>query len=147
MSDSIEHWQKRLALAGAALFFIGGLTGILVGLSFGTDSVGSDATPVLLASHLNALMGCFWLAALGWSLPMASMESGRLALVCQLTILAATANWAVTLVKAFMGVHGVNYSGESGNDGIFIALTLTVVLPTLVASFFWMQGLWRGLKD
>ncbi len=78
---------------------------------------------------------------------MASMEQGRMALVCQLTILAATANWAITLMKAFMGVHGVAYTGESGNDGIFIALTLTVVLPTLVASFFWMQSIWRGIQD
>ncbi len=54
MNDIIHHWQRRLAFAGAALFFVGGLTGILVGLSFGTDSVGSDATPILLASHLNA---------------------------------------------------------------------------------------------
>ena len=147
MSDMTLDWQKRLALSGAALFFVGGLTGILVGLSFGTDSTASDAPPILLASHLNALMGCFWLAALGWSLPMARLESGRMALVCQLSILAATANWGITLVKAFMGVHGVSYTGESGNDGIFIALTLTVVLPTLVASYFWMQGIWRGLKD
>lgn len=147
MNDMIPYWQKRLALAGAALFFVGGLTGILVGLSFGTGTTGTDATPVLLASHLNALMGCFWLAALGWSLPMMSPERTRFSLLCQLTVLAATANWAITLLKAFMGVHGVAYTGESGNDGIFIALTLTVVLPTLISSFLWMQSLWRGLKD
>jgi hydroxylaminobenzene mutase len=53
----------------------------------------------------------------------------------------------VTLIKALLKVHGIDFIGETANDVIFGALTLTVVLPTLVSSWLWMQGLRRGLAN
>jgi hydroxylaminobenzene mutase len=144
MNESNTRWQKRLAFFGASLFFIGGLNGILVANAM--EHGLAERAHVLLASHLNALLGCFWMVAVGWTLKWVDAPAKRISVLCSLTILAAWANWLVTLIKAYLDVRGVAYTSDGANNAIFLVLTLTVVLPTLVASFLWALGLWKGLK-
>ena len=50
------------------------------------------------------------------------------------------ANWALTLVKAFLKVSGIAATGNHTNDAIFGMLTLLVVLPSLIAATAWLYG-------
>jgi hypothetical protein len=49
-------------------------------------------------------------------------------------------NWAVTALKAFWKVPGVDAIGEAKNDTIFGLLTVLVVLPSLAAAGAWGWG-------
>ena len=71
---------------------------------------------------------------------MLSDKWARLLKIC--IVLATYANWAVTLIKSLLKVHGIDYLGEPRNDVIFAALTLLVVIPTFAASFLWIRSLW-----
>ena len=145
MTSTTGDPGDRLPFAAALLFFVGGLNGILVSLSMTSQL---DANPdFMLAAHLNALMGCFWILGLAWTLPRVRLSSGGLLWLCRLTVLAAWANWLVTLVKALLDVQGIAYLGEGANDGIHTALVITVVLPTLASSGLWAWGLRPGAPE
>ena len=104
-----------------------------------TNHVHADGHAAL-ASHLNALMGTFLLCALGWTLPMLSYgETGkrRIAIVF---IVSSFANWLITAVKAALFVAGIDVQGHAANDGVFIALQIFVVLPTIGAASAWILG-------
>jgi len=125
---------------GAILFGLGALTGVLVSAIF-TDKL--DGNPhFMLASHLNALMGCFWLICLGTTWKRLSMPVSQARLLLRTAVLAAYANWGVTLVKAMLDVQGIDFTGDVTNDTIFGVLTLSVVIPTFIASGLWIRGLW-----
>ena len=130
--------QRTLGFSAALLFVISLLTGVYAGLAM-TGKIPVDGHSAL-ASHLNALMGTFLLLGLGWTLPMlryGEVGQKRLAFVF---IATSFANWIVTAVKAALKVAGLAFIGKPANDAIFVALQLTVVLPTLVASIAWVAG-------
>jgi hydroxylaminobenzene mutase len=139
MSDGSFLPSQRVAGRNAAvLMVIGLLTGVYLS---GAMSGKIDADPqMVVAAHLNCLLGCFWLAALGWSLPMLRFSDTGLSRVVWLTTLANYANWAVTLFKASWKVHGVDLTGEPRNDIIFGVLTVLVVLPSFAAAGAWVYG-------
>jgi hydroxylaminobenzene mutase len=130
----------QLYRAGALLFGLGALTGILVSASFSGKIGGSPQ--FMLAAHLNALMGCFWLFCVGVSWDRLSLKPAHARLLLRSTVLAAYANWVVTIAKSLLEVQGIDYVGEVSNDTIFGLLTLTVVIPTLLSSGLWVRGLW-----
>ncbi len=136
---------RQLATAAGILFFLGAVTGILVSAAM-TGKIDASG-PAMLASHLNALMGCFWLVCVALTWQWTELSAQGTAWLVRSTWIAAYANWLVTLVKALLKVHGIDFIGEAANDVIFGALTLTVVLPTLASSWLWMQGLRRGLAN
>ena len=140
--------QRHLYLAGAILFGLGAVTGILVSAVF-TGKLGGNPD-FMLAAHLNALMGCFWLVCIGSTWSRVSLKPSHARLLIQSTVIAAYANWGVTVVKALLDVRGIDAIGEAQNDAVFGALTLTVVIPTLLSSVLWVRGLWKsgpGLGD
>ncbi len=93
-----------------------------------------------LAAHLNGILGGFWLLGLAFTLPMLSYgERGRRWLVLA-TLIPAYANWLVTLVASFLGVTGLDYTGDHANDLIAVLLQGLVVAPSLVASIAWAWG-------
>ena len=96
-----------------------------------------------LAAHLNALMGTFFLLGVAWTLPMLRYGAVGQQRLAWLVIVANFANWAVTGVKAWLRVSGVDFIGQAANDAIFITLTLTVVLPSLAAAAAWVYGFRR----
>ena len=126
--------------AGASLFVLGAVTGLLVSASFG--GLLPSSPEFMLAAHLNALMGCFWLVCVGVTWERVSLSPSASRWLVRAALLAAYGNWLVTLVKALLRVQGINYLGEARNDAIFAALTLTVVIPTFIASALWVRGLW-----
>jgi hydroxylaminobenzene mutase len=130
-----------MAHAAAWLMLVGLLTGGYVSFSM-TGKLPADPQ-MALAAHLNALMGCFFLLGVAWTLPMLSYGAVGQRRLAWAVILANYANWAVTCVKAWLRVAGVDFIGQPVNDAVFGVLTLTVVLPALGAAAAWVYGFRR----
>ncbi len=71
--------SQRLALHAALLMFTGLLTGIAVSFAM-LEQLPMDAS-MLLAAHLNGLLGGLWLCAVAWSLPLSRLQEGRINLM------------------------------------------------------------------
>ena len=138
----MELESSRLAARNAAvLLLLGLLTGGLVSAAM-TGKVEADPGAAL-ASHLNALLGAFWVLGTGWSLQFLWYGPvGQRRLVWAITG-ANAANWFVTAIKSFWKVKGIDAIGEPKNDAIFGLLTLLVVLPSIAAAAAWVYGFKR----
>lgn len=132
---------RRLLFSGALLFALGALTGVLVSAVF-TGKLSGNPT-FMLAAHMNALLGCFWLIAIGTTWKHLNLSPTQAGALMRTAIVAAYANWAVTVIKALLQVQGIDFVGEIRNDTIFGILTLTVVIPTFISSALWVLGLWK----
>jgi hypothetical protein len=131
--------QRQAAFLGAVLLIISFATGGLLAMAM-TGKVSADAHGIL-AAHLNALFGCFWLCAVAFTLPLTRFgEVGAKRLVL-LTAIPAYANWIITIAKAFLHVAGVGLNESGSNNAIFAALNVFVVLPSFAASVVWAYGL------
>lgn len=123
---------------------IGLATGIFVSAAM-TGKVNADPHAAL-ASHLNALLGCFWMIGVAYSMPMLRYgEVGMNRLVWIVTI-PNFSNWIVTAIKAFLKVPGVDFVGEGKNDFIFGLLTALVVIPSFIAAGAWVYGFFGPRK-
>jgi len=131
--------RKGLAFAGALLFFIGMVTGIWSAAAL-TGKVVVGMPRMALAAHLNGLLGGLWLLAVAWSFEFLYYEQKGLRRLALGVGIPAYANWLVTLVASFIGVNGLDYTGQRANDVIAFLLQALVVLPTLIASAFWAWG-------
>ena len=143
MSQVCERWTSRLIFGAAALFLMGALTGAIIPTAEGDEAKFGR----LIASHLNALLGAFWMLGLAWSLPRLKLGDGQLGLMCGACILSGWANWSVTLVKAFVGVAGIEWGDGGANGVVWIVLVSSVVLPTFVGAGLWVFGAWRGMRQ
>ena len=134
--------RRRLAALGALLFALGMVTGLWTAVVL-TEKVKVAIPHLALAAHLNALLGCFWLLGLSYTLPMLSYgERGRKRLAI-VTLVPAYGNWIVTVLASALGARGLEFTGHASNDLIAALLQGIVVLPTLVASFAWAWGFRR----
>ena len=133
---------RLMAHAAAWLMLVGLLTGGYVSSAM-TGKLPADPH-MALAAHLNALMGTFFLLGVAWTLPMLRYGPVGQQRLAWAVITANFANWAVTCVKAWLRVSGVDLIGQPANDAIFLTLTATVVLPALVAAGAWVYGFRRA---
>ncbi len=131
--------RKQLAFAGALLFFIGMVTGLWTVAAL-TGKVVVGMPRMALAAHLNALLGGLWLLAVAWSFEFLHYGPKGLRRLALGVGVPAYANWLVTLVASFIGVNGLDYTGQRSNDVIAFLLQTLVALPTLIASAFWAWG-------
>jgi (hydroxyamino)benzene mutase len=141
-----EPSLARVAAArGATLFALGMVTGLWSAAAL-TGKVTVGIPHLALAAHLNALFGGLWLVALSFTLPMLSYgEVAKKRLVLGTTI-PAYSNWLVTLVASFLGVRGLDYTGDHANDAVAFFLQALVVLPSLGATAAWAWGFQRPVK-
>lgn len=131
--------RKQLAFAGALLFFVGMLTGIWSAAAL-TGKVAVGMPRMALVAHLNALLGGLWLLAVAWSFEFLHYGAKGLRRLALGVGLPAWSNWLVSLSASFIGVNGLDYNGQRGNDVIAFLLQALVVVPTLVACAFWVWG-------
>jgi hydroxylaminobenzene mutase len=131
-----------MAHAAAWLMLLGLLTGGYVAAAM-TGKVPADPQTAL-AAHLAALMGTFFLLGVAWTLPMLRYGPVGQQRLAWLVIVANFANWAVTSVKAWLHVAGIDFMGQATNDAVFLVLTVTVVAPVLAASAAWVYGFRRA---
>jgi len=133
--------QTLLARAGAVLILLGLLTGGYVSSAM-TGGLPVDAGAAL-ASHLNAILGAFWIFAVGWSIPRISYGPTGARRLAWLVIVPNFANWFITAIKAWLKVKGIAASGDWKNDAIYFLLVTLVVIPSLAAAVAWVWGLFR----
>lgn len=133
---------RLMAHAAAWLMLVGLLTGGYVSAAM-TGKVPADPG-MALAAHLNALMGTFFLLGVAWTLPMLRYGPVGQRRLAWAVIVANWANWGITCVKAWLRVSGVDFIGQPTNDAVFGALTVSVVLPALVAAGAWVYGFRRA---
>jgi len=138
----MEDLQRRAMLGAATLIALGMATGLLAGLAM-TGGIPADGG-AMLASHLNAILGGLWIAAVGLSLPMLRHDLSGKRLLVRTVVVANFANWALTLLKSFLHVKGIGLTGDRVNDVVFFALLALVVLPSLGAAVAWALGLRAG---
>jgi hydroxylaminobenzene mutase len=131
--------QRRLAKSAAALFAIGMLTGFWSGAAL-AEVVKVPIPRLALAAHLNCIMGCFWLMAVAFTLPMLGYSDKGKERLAKLTLVPAYGNWAITLLASFLGVRGINFTGHRANDFIAVLLFAFVVGPAVAQSFAWVYG-------
>ncbi len=134
--------QKRLAMAGALLFLVGMVTGVFAAAAL-TGKVKVGNAHLALASHLNGLLGGLWLIAVAWTFRFLHYGARGLRRLTLAIAIPAWANWLVTLIASFLGVTGLEYTGQRSNDIVAFLLQTCVVLPTLIACGFWAWG-FRG---
>jgi hydroxylaminobenzene mutase len=137
-----DDTQTLLARAGAILILLGLLTGGYVSSAMtGAIPVAADAA---LASHLNAILGGFWIFAVAWSVPRLGYSPIGARRLAWLVIVPNFANWFITAIKAWWRVKGIAATGDWKNDAIFALLITLVVIPSLVAAGAWVWGLFRS---
>src|SRR5690242_5606920 len=112
--DTSDDAARVLARGAAWLVVLGLATGGLVAAAM-TGKADADAH-AMLASHLNALMGAFLMLGVAWTMPMLRYGSIGRRRIAWALVVANFANWAITLVKAFLLVSGVDYTGHGRND-------------------------------
>ena len=88
--------------------------------------------------------GAAWLVVAGLATGglVAAAMTGRRRIAWALVV-ANVAYWAITLVKAFLHVSGVDYTGAGRNDAVFVALVVFVIVPSLAATLAWALGFAR----
>ena len=142
---NLDKLQHEVAARGALLFGIGMATGLWAGIAL-TGKVKVAVPHLALAAHLNGIFGGLWLFALAFTLPfLAYGETGRRRLAL-LTLVPAFGNWAVTVLASFLGVKGLEFTGEAANDLIAALLLAIVVAPTLAACTAWVWGFRKGSR-
>jgi hydroxylaminobenzene mutase len=131
--------RRRLAQAGAWLFFIGLVTGLWAAVVL-TGQVTVAIPRLALAAHLNGLLGGLWLIAVAWTLDfLRYRERGRRRLAI-LVLTTTWANWLITLIASVLGARGLEYTGVLANDVVAALLQLFVVLPALAGAGAWAWG-------
>ncbi len=138
MHQNPSQHARDLTRNAAVLMAVGLLTGVFVSAAM-TGKVNADPHAAL-ASHLNALLGCFWMIGVAYSMPMLRYGEVGLKRLVWIATLPNFANWIVTAIKAFLRVPGVDYVGEGKNDFIFGLLTAFVVIPSFLAVGAWVYG-------
>ena len=141
----MSNVQRQAAFLGAVLLIISFATGGLLAMAM-TGKVSADAHG-LLAAHLNALLGCFWLCAVAFTLPLTRFGVHGAKRLVLLTAIPAYANWVITVAKAYLHVVGVGLNGNAGNDAVFAALNVFVVLPSFGSAVLWAYGLAKARAD
>jgi hypothetical protein len=132
--------------------FISLLTGVWVGAVM-TDGRAifmelhftPSAQRLALIAHMNAMLGCFWLAALAFTIEMTSFDEKKKKLLGLAITVICYANWGVTLVGSFMDKKGLEMvKDDPKNNVMAIFLIVLVVVPALAASAAWAFGLRSG---
>lgn len=140
--------QRSLMARGAALFFLGLLTGVWAGavMTEGRALFLHIEKPhferLALVAHLNALLGCFWIIAVAVTLEATRFGDGGKRRLALGVTLVTYANWAVTLVASFLDARGLEIvPGDGKNNVVAVLLLALVVVPGLATSAAWAWGL------
>jgi hydroxylaminobenzene mutase len=141
----VRNQQGTLVKASALLVLLGIFTGFLIAAS-ATNQISAN-TDMMVSAHLNALLGAFWLLGVGWSLPWCTLSQKQVKLMISSLILCNYSNWLWTAIKAFFQVHAIEFNDSPANNIIFMALSISVVLPALIGSILWVVGAFKKPSD
>jgi hypothetical protein len=142
MTDASISIRRKLAAAGAILFGIGMVTGLWLAAA-DTGNYSALTRQLAHGAHLNGLLGGLWMIAVAWTFEFLNFEARGLRRLAWGVGVPAWANWLVTLIASFMDVNGLQYDHNPSNNLIAVLLQSLVVLPTLIACWFWAWGFRR----
>lgn len=135
----MEKIQKRLALSGALLFFVSMALGLWAVVAL-TGAVKVGIPRESLTPHLTGSLGGLWLITVAWTFKFLHYGEKGLRRLAVGVAFPAWANLLVTLFASIVGARGLWYDGQLANDVVSFLLQATVVLPTLIACGFWVNG-------
>ncbi len=136
---TVEQTQRWMARQAAILILLSLFTGLAVASAM-TGKLPADAHATL-ASHLNAMLGAFWILGIAWTVPMLRFGATGRQRVAWAVVVSQYGNWSITALKAFWKVSGVDLNDDHRNNVIFGLLTALVVLPSLATAVAWIWGL------
>ena len=139
----IPGMRRRLAQAGALLFFLGMVSGVWADLAL-TDQVKIPQPHLALAAHLSALTGGLWLIATAWTFDFLSYNGKQLRRLSYLVGISAWSNWSLTVIASLFGVNGLQYNDDPANNVVAFLLQVFVVVPSLIGTGFWAWGFHRS---
>ena len=134
--------QHTMLKSASILILCALLTGLYMSLVAMKISPADFST--VLSSHLNALLGSFWIVSVAYSLKFCQLSAQKLSLLSRTIIVANFSNWFITLIKAHLHVQGIQLTQQTSNNIILVLLSLFVVIPALIASIIWIQGLFTN---
>lgn len=125
-------------LWAAGLLFCGMLSGIPLALA-NTGKISANPQ-YMLAAHLNAILGALIIFA--YSLSLRSLRYTRrwVSNTGMLVVVSNYANFILTFTKALLHVRGLEFTGNSTNDTLFLLLNIFVVLPAIGGVGLWFAG-------
>lgn len=144
MSINEKSDAGKLCYWAAILFLLANLTGLLL-IAINNDIIMADKRQ-MFNSHLNGLLGCFWLLGLAFSLRWVNMGGIANKLLVYTAAIAAYALWLLSLLKSILNVEGTTMGASAENDAIVIGYMILVVIPTLISACLWVTGLRSGIK-
>jgi hypothetical protein len=139
METDTDKLRREVAARAAVLFGLGMATGLWAGVAL-TGKVRVEIPHLALAAHLNGIFGGLWLFALAFTLPFLQYGEKGLRRLVLVTLVPTYGNWAVTLLASFLGVRGLEFTGQGANDVVAALLLAIVVAPTLAACTAWVWG-------
>jgi hydroxylaminobenzene mutase len=139
----VSPLQRTAARNGVVLFLLGMVTGLWAGVAL-TGKVKVAMPHLALAAHLNALLGGLWLIALSYTLPHLAYGAAGAKRLATATLVPAYGNWLVTLAASFLGVRGLEFTGDLANDAIAALLLGVVVAPSLAVCTAWAYGYFKA---
>ena len=138
--------ERRLIKSAALLLLLALLTGFYISAA-AMKLIDADMN-MALASHLNGLLGAFWLLGLAYSLRYCHGSEQQLSRVAALIIIANYSNWLITAIKAYVQVSAIAWiEGQWPNNLILVSLTLLVVFPALGGSIGWVLALFKAQPE
>ena len=133
-----------LVRSGALLFGVGLFTGIWAGLTL-SGVVHVNLPRLALGAHLNGLMGGLWMLAVSYSFEFLKYSDQQLRRLVFWVVVPSWGNWAITLAASALGVSGLLLNSSVANNGVTVLLQSVVVIPALIAAFYWVRGFYRGV--
>jgi (hydroxyamino)benzene mutase len=139
LNQQLDLVAHTLIKSAAVLILCALFTGLYLSL-IAMKVVTADLS-MALASHLNALLGAFWILSVSYSLRFCHLDTAKLNLMSRSVIIANYGNWGITLLKSHLHVAGIKLTQDMSNNIILILLSLFVVLPAFVGTVIWVRGL------
>ena len=131
MNEAIEKTQKNICLWAAIIFLLSNIAGILV-IPSQQDVVTSN-TKKILESHLNGLLGCFWLLGIAFTFRWINLGTKSSFILIASAKVAACALLLLPLISAFnTGISAIVF---------FPIFILLVIIPTITSGILWIKGL------
>ena len=131
MNKTLEKTQKNICLWAVIIFLLANIVGILIIPS--QQDLFHSTSKKILESHLNGLLGCFWLLGIAFTFSWINLSAKNTVILIATAKCAACTLIALPLISAFnTGISDVVFFA------IFIVL---VVVPTIISAILWIKGL------
>jgi len=143
MAEAKTGLQTGLLRVCAWLTLASLLTGGVSSFALSGQTAAFDGH-MMLAAHVAGLLGAALLVGLSLSLPHLRWSPQTLRLLCVTFGGAQLANWFISTLKSFVFVHGIAPGGSTANTIVYVALTITVVIPALIGAALWTFGFKRS---